>query len=301
MAHSLAAQFVVLPQEVVERVMYHVIDGLPIDEAVSELKKMLLVSVRLRTILLNPVSMQLLMARVAVESTQTSLVVRDGRPFGADSILFRLGVHENYRLFCVRAHFGPPLNVNNIPLVYAGFLGSDYTIEESDALKKYCTLPFCGAGDRQFAKALLSYVWSKGMLFDLLLQDMVRYYCLEKLSDIDEFEALYQFRSLEARHGSIEEIVERFERFKVLVPFFIEMCRQGFILQNVRYLIDIQLHEFASLLLDEELRYELTELCHSLADATFYPADRDNWRTHTELQSPMKRIKVSPEYEGESL
>ncbi len=271
-------------------------EGRTADEAFKEVLALRRVSSAFNAMLSDPIVLQRLLHKTNIESICTSLVLRDGLPFGTDSVLFLVGIDDHHIQMWACLFVIEPNTFGRVPESLLSFVRNQYTVAEIETLKAYLVKVLCWEtmGGVKYYKALLTRLWSKGQLVDYLVSEMKQFYQLQRIDYTAYFEAMYGYCSLEGRSASEELIQSRFEKFKLVVPFFIEMCTRKFITQDFRELLRIQIKDFAGVLTKHSDKNELAQVCTELSEAIFSKGDKIQWEeTAQELLKPkQKRVKV---------
>ncbi len=290
------SQFVELPSDLQGYLIPFFGEGCTIKQAVKKVLCLRQVCKLFNGMLANPRLLYALLQRSSVESTDTSLALHGGFQIGP-STLFLAGVNQQKQLFA-RIVKASTLDFAMVPVSVLEFVEQQYTEAEKDALRRYIALHLAenAPHERTYMEGLLERIYSKGQLIDFIQQEMLTFYDLQPISVAGFFERTYGFRSLEERSPESELVLRRFERFKLAVPFFIEMCSRGFVTQDLRELLRIGIQDFGRLLEEQPDREELAELCGELTKAIFVLRGNERWEeVMIELREPpQKRVKSAP-------
>ena len=261
----------------------------PVGESVKDVLSLRRVSKKFNRLLSDMLLLKRLFERSIIESKYAVFVFlwRERR------IAFLLGRNDQDAVLVGNLLITSTISYASISSSLSEFVGAQYTEAEVKALVRYIVRVFRGAtqDEKNYLKALLVTIESKGLLVDYLEEEMKECYQLQPIGILDE---VFYYRSLEACDASEELIVSRFERFKLAVPFFSEMYVKKFVKQGLKVVLRIQINDFATILKRGTLRKELRSICRSLAKVTLCEADKERWLEISQevLEPVKKRSKV---------
>ncbi len=289
-----AIHFLELPHEVQHLIVSLVGYKQTLQESVRTLCRLRCVCKELHEVASGSLLFEHLVQESIIESPIPAIALRKGIPDEDGSMLFFVGWDEQEGYLWARLLPSVDEHYVYVPEQPLAFIHSPYTAHEVQAIKHYLmwSVKQDDPEDQSYRQLVIRCAHSKGQLLDHIIVEMIRWYKLKPLSH-DMHNHLSSYSSLVGRNPTPDLITKRLERFKMLVPFLHEMYTFRFVMNNVPDLIRMQLQDFEELVIDKDVRIELSELCEQLSQVALFEDERRLLREQAvQLFEPVtKRIR----------